>query len=90
MDCSLIKKPLQLNETYYKEVLAKNNFQKLKFDKENPSRFWLEMRQKDRESGKTEVNGKVKVQIDVLPADQATKNPVGKARKDPNHSPTLP
>lgn len=43
LDCSLVKKPLQLNKTYYKEVLEKNNFQRLSFDTD-PSRFWLEMR----------------------------------------------
>ena len=48
------------------------------------------MEAKDPETGKIESNGKVKVQVDVLPADQADKNPIGKARKDPNHSPTLP
>jgi hypothetical protein len=30
------------------------------------------------------------MQIDVLPADQADKNPLGKARQEPNHSPFLP
>lgn len=36
------------------------------------------------------MNGKVKVQVDILPVEQADKNPVGKARDNPNHSPTLP
>lgn len=40
--------------------------------------------------GVYEDKGKVKVQIDVLPVAAADKNPVGKARKDPNHSPSLP
>jgi len=25
-DCSLVKRPIQLNEKYYKDVLAKNNY----------------------------------------------------------------
>ena len=48
------------------------------------------MEAKNSETGQIESNGKVKVQVDVLPADQAEKNPVGKARQDPNHSPSLP
>ena len=47
------------------------------------------MRAKNKK-GVYEDKGKVKVQIDVLPVAAAEKNPVGKARKDPNHSPTLP
>ena len=48
------------------------------------------MKYKDPQKGNVLVRGKVKVQIDVLPADQADKNPVGKAREEPNHSPNLP
>lgn len=62
---------------------------KLTFDKEDPSRIWLNMQTKDAKKGRIESRGQVKVQIDVLPADQADKNPVGKARKEPNHSPLL-
>ena len=40
--------------------------------------------------GKIEDRGRVLVQIDVLPVDMADKNPVGKARQEPNHSPFLP
>lgn len=32
----------------------------------------------------------VKMQIDVVPIETAKRNPVGKARDKPNHSPTLP
>ena len=48
------------------------------------------MKAKNREKNRIVANGKVQIQIDVLPMYQAIKNPVGKARDDPNHSPTLP
>mmetsp|Transcript_30295 Transcript_30295/g.46326 ORF Transcript_30295/g.46326 Transcript_30295/m.46326 type:complete len:163 (+) Transcript_30295:4312-4800(+) len=89
-DCSLIKKPLCLNKSYFENVMKKNNPNlKMKFDSSNDNHFWLPLNQKNKE-GKIEKNGLVKVQVDVLPFDQATKNPVGKARDNPNHSPTLP
>jgi hypothetical protein len=89
-DCSLVKKPLGLNKSYYNDVLKPNNFQKVEFDAKDNSRFWMTMQAKDPKTGKVENHGKVKVQIDVLPADQADKNAVGKARQEPNHSPSLP
>lgn len=57
----------------------------MKFDESNPSRFWLDMNYKNENSKKKKlkqktVRGKVKIQIDVLPAEMADKNPVGKAR----------
>lgn len=87
-DCSLVKKPIGLNEPYYDSVLEPQKFQPLKFDKSE--RFWLKLRAKDAKTGKEEVRGKVKVQVDIVPVVQADKNPVGKARDTPNHSPTLP
>ena len=48
------------------------------------------MMQKDKETGRLESNGKVALQIDVLPIEYAEKNKVGKAREEPNHSPNLP
>ena len=65
-------------------------FQPLKFDDDHDSRFWLKLRARDAETGKEVTNGRVKVQVDVLPVALADKNPVGKARDNPNHSPTLP
>jgi len=49
------------------------------------------MMYKDVENGGKMVSrGKVRVQVDVLPADLADKNAVGRARQEPNHSPFLP
>lgn len=61
---------------------------KLDFDKEDNKKVWLPMEKVDK--GKIVNCGYVKCQIDVLPKDQAEKNPVGKARDNPNHSPYLP
>ena len=47
------------------------------------------MRAKNKD-GKIETRGQVRLQIDILPAGVADKNPVGKARDNPNHSPFLP
>jgi len=60
------------------------------FDSKDTSTFWLDLRGKNEESGKIEVRGRVRLQIDILPAATAEKNPVGKARDNPNHSPFLP
>ena len=43
-DCSATKKPIALNKDYYEEVLNSDKekpFMKLKFDKDNSSRFWV-------------------------------------------------
>jgi hypothetical protein len=61
-DCSLIKKPLCLNEKYYKEVMKdkhSNKEQELEFDDKDKSRLWVQMIQKDQETGNIESNGKV-------------------------------
>lgn len=89
-DCQYVKKPMGLNEKYYDEVLKnQDGFQHLEFDKEDKSRFWVNMRSKNKD-GEIENNGKVMVQIDVMPVDMANKNPVAKGRAQPNHSPNLP
>ena len=60
------------------------------FDKEDKSKFWVDLMHTDPETGKKESHGRVKLQIDVLPVEFAEKNKVGKAREEPNHSPHLP
>lgn len=89
-DGQLVKKPLTLNQQYYNDVLKPQKGQPLEFDDDHPSRFWLKLRSKNSKTGKEEVNGKVLIQVDILPKDMANKNPVGKARDNPNHSPLLP
>ena len=89
-DCVLVKQSLTLNKSYYNDVLKKKGFQKLEFDEKDPNRFWLNLHRKDPKTDELKNRGKVKVQIDVLPAEVADKNPCGKARDSPNHSPMLP
>lgn len=62
---------------------------KLTFDGEDPNKFWIQLWAKNKK-GKMEKRGMVAFKVDVLPAETAKKNPVGKARDNPNHSPTLP
>ena len=91
-DCSLTKNCIQLNEKYYNDTLKNTTAfknKKLQFTDDDKSRFWVEMIKKDK-NAKLSKTGLVKMQIDVVPLEMAQKNPVGKARDSPNHSPTLP
>lgn len=56
-DSSLTKQPLCLNETYYQDVLGSKFPSKLTFDSKDKSRFWLDMKSKNKEKNKLEVNG---------------------------------
>jgi len=90
-DVSLVKAPLALNKKYYNDVLKVNNPSlKLEFDKEDENKFYLTLYTKDAKTGNLEKAGKVGMKVDILPISHAEKNPVGKARDNPNHSPTLP
>ena len=40
--------------------------------------------------GKREITGKIRLQIDIYPKDQAEANKVGEARQEPNCNPYLP
>ena len=94
-DVALTKAPLTLNKKYYEDVMSKESDVKMNFSKMpasaggNDSRFWLDMLAKDKK-GKITKNGKVWCQCDLMPVSHADKNPVGKARDNPNHSPNLP
>jgi hypothetical protein len=88
-DCTLVKSPINLSKKYYEDVLKPANpILKMEFDKDDDSKIWLPMHNK--KDGKAVINGYVRVQIDILPKSHAEKNPVGKARDSPNHSPQLP
>jgi hypothetical protein len=88
-DVTLTNNPLMLNKKYYEDVLkVQHPDLKLEFCKENDHHIWLPMMTK--KDGKVIERGKVRVQIDILPKSHADKNPVGKARDNPNHSPPLP
>lgn len=90
-DCSLVKKPLALNKTYYEEAMkdGMKTENKPVFEKDEPNKFWLKLMGKNKE-GKLDCKGQFRLQINVLPIGHAEKNPVGKARDNPNHSPQMP
>ena len=92
-DCTLVKKPLALNDKYYEEVMKKQNPGKNdnapKFESGEPDKFWLKCMGKNKE-GKIECTGSVRIQVNVLPLKVAESNKAAKGRADPNHSPTLP
>lgn len=57
-DCTLVKKPLTLNEKYYQDVLSKGrNPPKFEFDEKDSSRFWMNLRHKDPKKGTEVVRG---------------------------------
>jgi Ca2+-dependent lipid-binding protein len=90
-DVSLIKAPLSMNKEYYQNVIKpKHPDLKMEFDSKDPNKMFLQLWAKNKKSGKMEKAGKVGIKADVYPKSHAVKNPVGKARDTPNHSPTLP
>ena len=55
---------MQLNKNYYNEVLENTDpirREKLEFDPDDASRFWLNMKVKDKDSHDEKVRGKVKM-----------------------------
>lgn len=91
-DCQLVQKPLAFNQKYFNEVMDQglldmNNAPK--FDRGDHDKFWLKLMGR-KENGDIGCTGQVRIQVNVLPIKVAEKNPVGKARDTPNHSPTLP
>jgi hypothetical protein len=66
-DVALIKNPLSMNETYYKEVLKeKYPDMKLEFDKSNSSKFYITLHNKDKD-GKIIKRGKIGVSCEIMP-----------------------
>jgi len=73
-DCKLVKRPMCFDKKYHKDLHSRKEMGDLDFDKENSSRFWLEMQYKNSNSKKKKeqdlnTRGKVKIQIDVLTAE---------------------
>jgi hypothetical protein len=83
-DATMTNKPVHLNKKYYQTFLQDYmGGGELEFyDDES---FWLNMKDKDGQ-----VNGKMRVQMSIMPKDQSDAYQVGEARTDPNHSPFLP
>ena len=88
-DAELAKRGMSLTKDYYDEYLKPECKMKgLTFDKEDGRRFWVNMMAK--ENGKDVINGRLKLEIDILPKKDALLNPVGEAQSEPNLNPFLP
>lgn len=87
-DCQLTQRQISVTKEYYNNNL-KSKWPNVKVKFKDNQTFWIDVRGKNDE-GKIEFNGRVRIQIDILPIDTAEKNKVGKCREDPNHSPFLP
>lgn len=89
-DASLTKNCVSLNRKYYDGYLKEKfpNYTNLTFDSDGQS-FWVNLVNKNAK-GELEVNGRLRIQIDVLPKVEAEKNKVGEAQSEPNVNPFLP
>lgn len=58
------------------QKLHLNGLDKLKFASEDEKTFWVPMMNVDNK-GDTKINGYIRIQIDLLPTEQAKANPVG-------------
>jgi len=80
---------MQLGKEYYDDYFGKMVTEpKLTF-KDSDS-FWVDVIGMDEDTGEPKVHGKIRMQVDVYPKDQADNNKVGASRQEPNHSPFLP
>ena len=89
-DASLTKMCVSLNRKYFDSYLKDKfpNYTNLTFDNDGQS-FWVNLLNKN-EKGELEINGRLRIQIDVLPKVEAEKNKVGEAQSEPNVNPFLP
>jgi len=79
-----------VTKKYYKNHLKHFDTWKdleVKFEDENS--FWIELFD-DTKKGKPEMNGKVRVRIDLLLKEAADEEPLGAGRKELNMDPYLP
>ena len=88
-DASLTKRCVSLNRKYYDQYLKKDfpNYTDLTFEGDGQS-FWVNLVNKN-DKGELEVNGRLRLQIDVLPKFLAEKSKVGEAQSEPNVNPFL-
>ena len=83
-DASMTNKTILLNKKYY-ETFLREYMKELELEYEDEDSFWIDMKDKNGE-----LNGKIRIQIDIVPKEQADSYPNGEGRSDPNHSPFLP
>jgi otoferlin len=91
-DAYYTDKPVYMTKQYYDSYLNKEHAKKfaglkIKYDGDKTT-FWIDTKKKNAK-GEIKETGKIRIQIDVFPKEQAEKNKVGEARQDPNHSPFL-
>lgn len=67
-DCALTKRPLSITKTYYNSYMKGKCGSTLDFKSENS--FWIPVKSYDSETKEVNENGKVRVQIDILPKYQ--------------------
>ena len=81
---------MSLTQDYYDEYLKPiKGMMPLQFEKDDKRQFWVELGAKD-EKGQSVINGRLRMQIDILPKKEAELNVVGEARAEPNINPFLP
>lgn len=83
-DVTMVNRPIPLNRKYYESYL-RSSMEKFSLEFHDEHSFWIDM--KDKHGS---VNGKMRIQLDVYPKEQAESHIVGDGRNDPNHSPYLP
>jgi len=83
-DAMMTNKSISLNKKYYESFLQ-DYMGETELEYHDNESFWLDMKDKNGVS-----NGKMRVQMDIVPKDQAEAYCVGEGRSDPNHSPFLP
>lgn len=90
-DASLTKTGISLNRKYYDDYRSNAGVfpepSKMTFTSDGNS-FWVDLMSKD--GAKSVSNGRLRLQIDVLPRVEADKNRVGEAQSEPNVNPYLP
>ena len=84
---SLTKRPLMVNKKYYEGYMQEKQGE-MEW-KEDGNSFFVQMNSKN-DKGQMEMNGHVRIQIEICPVDYAEKNKVGDAREEPNANPFLP
>lgn len=78
-DSDLAKRPMSLSKEYYNDYLSKEKkWDNLTFVADEPRQFWVNLTSKG-EKGEIKINGRLKLQIDILQKKEALLNPVGEA-----------
>ena len=83
-DATMTKKTISVNKKYYESFL-KDYMGENEFKYEDDDSFWINMKGKDGE-----INGRMRVQIDVIPKELADSYKNAEGRAEPNHTPFLP